>query len=71
VAVAGASGKGGIVLIPGEEEDPWLDAGMRLIVRGTDNDLLVRVYQEIRAAHAALVGGGAHRRAHIVAAAEV
>lgn len=51
--IAGSSGKGGIVVLTGEDERPWLQAGMRLFVRGTDHDVLVRAYREVHSAHVA------------------
>ena len=54
-AVAGASGKGGMVIAAGENIAAWLDAGMRLLVQGVDIELLASSFSETVAAHRALL----------------
>jgi 4-hydroxy-2-oxoheptanedioate aldolase len=53
VAVAGASGKGAMVVVAGEDPVAWLDAGMRLLVQGIDIEILARGFAEAVAAHRA------------------
>jgi 4-hydroxy-2-oxoheptanedioate aldolase len=55
IAVAGASGKGGMVVAAGENPAAWLDAGMRLLVQGIDIELLANSFAETAAAHRALL----------------
>lgn len=46
-----AANKGGMVVVAGEDARLWADAGMRLMVQGTDMEAIVRVYAEAITTH--------------------
>lgn len=51
VRITSAAQKGGMVAIAGEDTSKWADAGMRLLVQGTDMEAIARYYTEAVSAH--------------------